>query len=374
MFIHQSHLQHLLRPDQYFSPEQHEAELRHVFGPAWHPVTTTNQIRRPGDFVTFDLLGQSILLRNMDGELCAFLNVCPHRHSRLTEKPCGNSEKLKCQYHGWEFNSDGHTGKIPDARAFRPWDRENSCLRKFRVETCGEIVFVCLSDSAPSLREFIGPLWDRWEWSFGGGGDFRFASVWEQDFDCNWKVILENSLESYHIPQVHPKTFKIMPEEPRIDHELEPRYTIFRVPTPTDFVDRATAWLVRRLGGELKREYQHHNLHPHVTVGWMDVSRLIMAVYPTSPTTCRYRSIQYTLRGRRKNPMSWSVYKFLRIVSVAIAKRVYAEDGSIYGSIQRGLQSSPHPGVIGTREERIFVFQEFVQNACRGPHALAMVD
>src|SRR5262245_53776400 len=165
MFIHQSHLRHLLRPVQYFSPEQHEAELRSLFIPAWHPVTTVHALTRPGDFLTLELLDHPLLLRNMDGELCAFLNVCPHRHSQLTSRTNGWSEHLKCQYHGWEFNRDGRTGEIPDARAFRPWDRENSCLRKFRTATCGEIVFVCLDDSAPNLREFVGPLWDKWEGS-----------------------------------------------------------------------------------------------------------------------------------------------------------------------------------------------------------------
>src|SRR5918995_701064 len=82
-----------------------------------------SELANPGDFLTFDLLETPILLRNFDGELRALLNVCPHRHSKLTEKPRGNTEKLRCQYHGWEYNAEGGTGKIPDAKAFRPWDR-----------------------------------------------------------------------------------------------------------------------------------------------------------------------------------------------------------------------------------------------------------
>src|SRR5262249_49796079 len=157
------------------------------------------------------------------------------------------------------------------------------------------------------------------------GPPFRFAAAWEQEFPCNWKVVLENSLESYHIPQVHPKTFKVMPVEPKIEHELDARYTTFRVLTPDDWVDRATGWLVRRWGEPARREYQHHNAPPHVTVGWVDVSRLMMCLFPTSPTTCRYRSIQYTLRGSRRNLMAWGLAKFLRAVAVAVAKKVYAE-------------------------------------------------
>ena len=84
-------------------------ELENLFLPAWHPVATVGDLAKPGSFLTFDLLETPILIRNFDGELRAFLNVCPHRHSKLTEKPCGNTERLRCQYHGWEFNQDGHT-------------------------------------------------------------------------------------------------------------------------------------------------------------------------------------------------------------------------------------------------------------------------
>src|ERR1700722_9739611 len=162
MFIHQNQLRHILRPDQYYSEAQHRTEQRQLFQTAWHPVASIHDLAKPGDFLTCDVLDTPLLLRNFQGELRAFLNVCPHRHSRLTDLPKGNNEHLRCQYHGWEFNKDGKTGQIPEARAFRPWDRENSCLRQFRLETCGELVFVCLSDSAPSLREWLGPLWERW--------------------------------------------------------------------------------------------------------------------------------------------------------------------------------------------------------------------
>jgi phenylpropionate dioxygenase-like ring-hydroxylating dioxygenase large terminal subunit len=371
MFTNQHHLRHLLRPDQYTSEAQHRAELRHLFAPAWHPLTTLRELAKPGDFVTFDLLETPILIRNFDGELRAFLNVCPHRHSRLVDTPCGNSERLKCRYHGWEFNRDGHTGKIPDARAFRPWDRENACLRQFRVETCGEIVFVNFGDNGVSLRKWIGPLWDTW--SSGFGGDFRYAATWEQDFPCNWKVVLENSLESYHIPQVHPKTFKEYAEESNAWHELDPRYSTFRTVVPDDLTARGMAWIARRLGVPVTNTYWHHVLHPHITYSSLDVHRMIQCVFPTSPTTCRYRNVMYTLRGRRRNPFAWALARCLRPVVVAVAKKVFAEDAAIYDGVQRGLASSPHAGVIGTREERIYVFQEYVTRECRGPSELPQV-
>lgn len=364
MFTNQHHLEHLLRPAHYTSEAQHRAELRHVLGPAWHPLAVTAELAKPGDFVTFDLLETPVLIRNFDGELRAFLNVCPHRHSRLTDAARGNTKNLRCQYHGWEFNKDGGTGKIPDAKAFRPWDRDNSCLKRFRLETCGEVVFVNFCDTGPSLREWLGPLWDRWEPHFGGL--FRYASTWEADFPCNWKVVVENSLESYHIPLVHPKTFGDYPTEENSWHELTREYTTYKTMLPNEWVNRRQDGLVRALGGPLTREYWHYNRHPHVTVSTLDVHRVIMCVFPLSPTTCRYRSQLFTLRGHGRGPWSRLMARVLRPIVTSIAKQVFREDGALYPAIQRGLTVSPHRGVIGTREERIYHFQKFVLDATRG--------
>ncbi len=363
MFTNQQHLQHLLRPDHYTSEEQYRLELRHLFHPAWHPLCTVGDLANPGDFRTFDLLETPILVRNFDGELRAFLNVCPHRHSQLTSKPCGNTERLRCQYHGWEFNKDGGTAKIPDAKVFRPWDRENSCLKSFHLGTCGDIVFVNLNDDPVPLREWIGPLWEPWQ-TFSGS--YRHSLSWEKEFACNWKVVLENSLESYHIPEVHPKTFKEFPPEENAWHELTETFTSFRTIPPNDFPTRSMNWMVRRLGPPVTNEYWHRVLHPHATGSSLDVFRMMQCVFPTGPATCRYRCIFFTLRGTTKGPLAWTMYKFLQQLSTWIARKVFAEDGSIYESVQRGMAASPHRGVIGTREERIYYFQKYVLDRTRG--------
>jgi choline monooxygenase len=370
MFIHQNQLRHILRPDQYYSEAQHRTEQRHLFQTAWHPVGCIHDLAKPGDFLSCELLDSPLLVRNFDGELRAFLNVCPHRHSRLTDLPKGNTERLRCQYHGWEFNKDGKTGQIPDARAFRPWDRENNCLRQFRLETCGELVFVCFSDSAPSLREWLGPLWESWSSSFGG--PFRHAMTWQKEFNCNWKVILENSLESYHIPQIHPKTFGEYPEESNAWHELDTRFSTFKTMVPQDWINRRQAWLVRRLGEPVTTEYWHHVRHPHLTFASLDVHRMLFGVFPITPTTCRYWCILYTVRGYRRSPIAWALAGILKPIVKTVSKKIIAEDARIYDAVQKGLMTSPHRGVIGTREERIYAFQEYVNQACQGSSELPM--
>jgi phenylpropionate dioxygenase-like ring-hydroxylating dioxygenase large terminal subunit len=357
MFTHQHHLEYLLRPEHYTTEEQYRAELDHLFRPAWHPLASVSELARPGDFLTFDLLETPILLRNMDGELRAFLNVCPHRHNLLAIAPRGRTERLRCGYHGWEFDGDGRTGKIPDAKAFRPWDRENACLRRFRVESCGDLVFVNLSDSGVSLRDWLGPLWDHWT-TFTGA--YRHSRTWEKDFPCNWKVVLENSLESYHIPEVHPKTFKEFPEAENAWHELTDTFTSFKTIPPRDFVGRAMDWLVRRLGEPVTGEYWHRVRHPHATGSSLDVFRMMQCVFPTGPRTCRYRCIFFTLRGTRRGPVAWGIYRFLKSLSTRIAHQVFGEDAAIYRGVQRGLEGTTHRGVIGTREERVYYFQKYV--------------
>src|ERR671936_239996 len=145
MFVHRHQLRHLLRPDQYCSQRQYDLELQRVLLPAWHVLATKAELPRPGDF----------------------LSVCAHRHCLLTGQARGHSPTLRCQYHGWEYTREGRTGKIPDAGCFRPFDRENARLVKFRTATCGELVFVSLSAEGPSLAEHLGDYFPKMAESFG---------------------------------------------------------------------------------------------------------------------------------------------------------------------------------------------------------------
>jgi phenylpropionate dioxygenase-like ring-hydroxylating dioxygenase large terminal subunit len=369
MFIHKSQLRHLLRPDQYTSEAQYRSELEHLLRPTWHLVATAHDLPEPGDYLAFELLGEPVLLRNMDGELRAFLNVCPHRHSRLVREGRGSSERLRCQYHGWEYNAEGRTGKIPDAPCFRPFDRENACLRRFRVATCGALVFVSLAPEGPSLEDHLGPLHATWRESFDA--PFRLAGAWDEDFACNWKVAVENALEDYHIPLVHPKTFGTYAEEAQCEHVLDERYTTYTraIKSEDNRFGRVANRLIRWLGGSPKGRYQHQIIHPNLMFSGLDVSRTAVVVYPTSPATCRFRMYCFTLRGDRKGPPARLLGWALRKLAVLAGKRVFREDGGIYEQVQRGLASSPFPGVIGTREERVYAFQHFVLRGAGGPDA-----
>jgi phenylpropionate dioxygenase-like ring-hydroxylating dioxygenase large terminal subunit len=296
----------------------------------------------------------------MGGELCCFLNVCAHRHCRLVSLEHGHSPELRCQYHGWEYNREGRTGRIPDAQSFRPWDRDNACLRKFRVETWGDVVFVCLEPASPGLAAFLAPWPESWGAAFAP--PFRLTAAWHLDFACNWKVVVENSLESYHVPIVHPATFGDMPPEAACTHVLDERYTAFRSPGPSG---RLLYWTFRLAGSPMTGTYEHVNVHPHLAFVRLDSHQLAQWVLPTSPTTCRVSSLLFCVRGR--GLLAGLLTRWLQAKVVRIVRAVLREDAHVYQAVQLGLAASPFPGVIGAREERVHVFQRYVLTRCGVP-------
>lgn len=363
MFIHKNQLEHLLTPAHYISPEQHQLEVERIFLPGWHCVATRADLPRHGDFLTLDLFGQPLQIRNIDGEIHAFLNVCAHRHCLLTHLPRGNDPRFRCQYHGWEYTKDGCTGRIPDAGAFRPFDRENARLKKFRTATAGELVFVSLADDGPSLAEYLGRYYEFFL-EFGDGS-YRQAWKWDATYDANWKIPLENSLESYHVPCLHSKTFGGLPREENCAHELDERFTTFRFRDPS-WQNRLQAWWVRRLGLPADLDYMHHHLHPNVTFVKLAVLRMVHVIWPTSPTSCRHLAWTFTARGHRPGLVRRISAAVLSPITVFFARQVTLEDRGIFADVQKGLEASVHRGVIGTREERIFLFQKYVLDKCFG--------
>lgn len=359
MFTHQHRLRHLLQPHHYFQPQHYARELKELFAPSWQFVGTKSEMANDGDFLTTQIGDKPILLHNFGGEIRGFVNVCPHRHSMLTEQSHGNCSVLRCQYHGWEFDREGRTGKIPEAKAFRPWDRENAHLERVRIDNCGDILLATLSEETPPLREWMDPLYEEIDRIYAPPM-WRMRETWDFDAECNWKVPTENTLESYHVAAVHPTWFGGgMPLEKDSEHYLNERYTTLRY-TTTDRIYQQQRWACKFLGGEPTGIYRHYLIHPNIVFCMTDTFSYMATYHPTSPTTCRIRTRMYGFDGDRRGPAA----AFVRKVSWRIARKtmrmIFNEDRGIFPAQQRGLEVSTRPGVIGTREERIHVLQRFI--------------
>ncbi len=359
MFVNQHHLQYLLEPVHYTDPAQLDREIRELMVPSWQLVASQSELPRPGDYATLNLLGHSLLIRNCEGTIRAFQNVCAHRHCQLASEPYGHSPVLQCQYHGWEYDSSGKTKKIPDARCFRPWDRDHSQLVTYRTETCGDLVFVALTDSPPSLREWLAPNFDDLERDFSPP-EWRRCWNWDYEAPCNWKIPLENTVESYHVAMLHKKFYgSFYPSEEKSLHVLTDRYTELTYLSDT----RMEAWQARLrkyLGGTPTNQYVHRHYFPNTVLVTTDSFNYGLTLIPLAPDRVRIVLRAYTLHGKTWNPITRLVTLYAGWAGKKYTLQVHNEDRAVYPAQQKGIEASRQKGVLGTREERIYAFQEYI--------------
>lgn len=190
----------------YFDPAVLAEENRRVFGKTWQLAGRAEQVRDMGQYFTTVVADEPLLIvRGNDGELRAMSNVCRHRAGPVAEGE-GKRPVLQCRYHGWTYGLDGRLLNTPEFDGVQGFDRANCALPRFRAEVWNELVFVCLDPGAPSLAEFLGDLLPMLSKRDYRG--FRLAERKEWYLDCNWKVYVDNYLEGYHIPIVHPGLFR----------------------------------------------------------------------------------------------------------------------------------------------------------------------
>ncbi|HYV03599.1 MAG TPA: SRPBCC family protein [Blastocatellia bacterium] len=191
-----------LPSDWYTNPEMLELEKRRVFGRSWQLVGRVEQVERPGDFFTASIADEPIIVaRAADEKLRAFSNVCRHRAGPVTAGS-GNRRAFQCGYHGWSYSLEGRLLGTPEFDEVECFNKETICLPEFKVETAGALVFANLDPSSAPLAETLEDLA-----SLIGRGDLstmKLAARKDWYVDCNWKVYVDNYLEGYHIPIVHP--------------------------------------------------------------------------------------------------------------------------------------------------------------------------
>jgi len=186
----------------YTDPRTLLAEKENIFARTWQVVGHVSQVENPGDYFTTELMGEPLLLvRGSDAQLRGFYNVCRHRAGPPAQG-CGSRKLFRCGYHGWTYGLEGElisATEIEGVQGFRPSD---FALKPVRTEQWFNLVFVNLDLGARPLRESLGELPQQAE-------KFPFAEMklFERrtyDMKCNWKTYVDNYLEGYHLPSVHP--------------------------------------------------------------------------------------------------------------------------------------------------------------------------
>lgn len=360
MFLSDTHLPQLLPPEAYFDARWHAREVTLALKPAWWAVALTQEFVRDGDFVTFDHVDGPVILRRSTGRIHGYRNVCAHRLAKLTGKPRGHSDALRCEYHGWEYAECGATRKIPDAPSFRPLEQGQLGLVPLRVETAGAVVFFTFDPSAPPLHEWLGDDATRIVETF----DAASRVVWRAEYDLpvNWKLLLENNLESYHVGTVHADTLGTCPDEASCLHSLAPGRSRFATPGTRSWGGDAKRLLARTIGRATDGGYVHGHVHPAFMWVEADLGVGFQSVVPTGPRSCRvvFRSLAW--QSKRPRLLADACTRAVVRGALRVWQRVIAEDIAILPQVQAGIESPGHPGrgLISRREERIVHFQRWL--------------
>lgn len=192
----------------YTDPAFFAAERALTFSRNWVCAGVAGDLPQAGDQVPFELAGMPLLLvRGQDGAIRAFHNICRHRGAQLVSDKVRRN-LVTCPYHAWAYALDGALVRTPSfcgpgVDGHEGFDPGAHGLLPVRCEMWGPIIFVNLDNDAAPLEAHLAPLKARWAaYDFGllrGGGGLRF------ELTANWKLAIENFVERYHLPFVHPQ-------------------------------------------------------------------------------------------------------------------------------------------------------------------------
>ncbi|HEV2397211.1 MAG TPA: aromatic ring-hydroxylating dioxygenase subunit alpha [Candidatus Sulfotelmatobacter sp.] len=178
------------------------AEKERIFARTWQVIGHVQQATNPGDYFTAELGGEPLLIvRGEDQNLRAFYNVCRHRAGPVAEG-CGARKLFRCGYHGWTYGLEGSLISATEIEGVEGFRGEDFALVPVRVEEWFNLIFVNLDANAASLSESLGELQVQ-----AAKFPFTEMKLFERrtyDMKCNWKTYVDNYLEGYHLPSVHP--------------------------------------------------------------------------------------------------------------------------------------------------------------------------
>ena len=200
-------------PSRYYTDEAiHRRELTHIHQRCWTWVGHLSDAAEPGEFFTDDIAGQPIVVvHGEDGVVRAFFNVCQHRgHLLLEGRGKLNKAGIVCPYHAWIYAADGQLRSARLTDDVPGFDRAEFSLKALPIAFAAGLVFVNLDrDCEPFETDMAG---------FGPSIEkhlpevTRFTAAWRLHYDikANWKVVVDNFSEAYHIPIAHPQLAKVL--------------------------------------------------------------------------------------------------------------------------------------------------------------------
>jgi choline monooxygenase len=351
-----------LAPHLYTEPGLLEAEQRLIFERTWQLAGHVSELPRPGSYVTAQAGSQPVLVvRDQDGALRAYRNVCRHRGSRLLSGSGQCKAAIRCRYHGWTYRLDGTMIGAPEALSFGDrLDKRSLGLLPVAVEELCGLVFVNLDRDAEPLADLVGDLPARLE-------RYRIPSLTQFSFaggtqPANWKVVADNYLEGYHIPIAHPGLMRTL-DYKHYDTDVHDWYTWFEVPLrdkpSSNHLERLYTNMVRPmpgLGAGDERVWRYVFIYPNTTID----------LYPDQVNTWQLRpdgvartadvsaSYRPAASGVKQRLAQWANQRLNSLV--------LHEDVDLVDNVQQGLQTRGYEcGPLSVREHGVAWFADRIR-------------
>lgn len=357
----------LLPRAAYLSDEVHAWERRHLWAGGWLCAGRCDAVRAPGTQTALHVGGRGVLLvRDADGHLRGFENLCRHRGHELLA--CGASvtrDSVLCPYHGWRYRADGalrHARSIDTVANARP---DDLALLPVGVGEWGGWVWVNLSGDGIGFDAFLGNLPERFAaWQ---PARLQTGATHAYTLEANWKIAIENYHECYHCPMIHPALCKVSPPESGGRHEAtRGAYTAgwmqLAEHARTMSLDGLShGCMISTLSGEQQRQVHYVSVFPN----------LLLSLHPDYVMTHRLEPLSATRTHVECQwlfpPEALACAGFDPAYAVDFWDRTNREDWAAVESVQRGMMSERFiPGILSSEEGSAYRFVRRVAQAYLG--------
>ena len=326
----------------YHDREFFELEKEAIFRNSWQVVCHVSDVPRPGDYHSFDFLGESVIVvRGDHGEVRGFHNVCRHRASRLLEGPKGHcGKRITCGYHAWTYALDGRLIGVPQRDAFKGLDVSRHGLAPLDLEVFMGFIFVRFAPGLPSVREMAAPYSNELaayrmeELVPHGRVSLRPRAV-------NWKNVADNFSDGLHINVAHPGLTRLFGQSYAIEAQpwIDKMSGTLRDVPSSNWSERLYQQVlppIDYLPPERQRLWTYFKLWPNVAFDIYPEQIDFMQFLPISPTETLVREIVYVHPDNRREMHA------ARYLNWRINRRVSLEDKILIERVQAGMTSSSY--------------------------------
>ena len=204
--VHNPNFEPNLAPEHYVAPEFFRKERDLLFGHSWQLLGCAARLRSPGDYLATDIAGARVaLVRDGTEALRGFRNVCRHRGATLLTEGYGNTRHIRCPYHNWIYELSGDLRRAPDFLSAGELNGAGLGLHDIAVSEWRGLLFASLAPTQP-LTTQLGAAND--ELRDEPMESATLVATERLEFNANWKIYVDNFVEGYHIPGIHPAFFR----------------------------------------------------------------------------------------------------------------------------------------------------------------------